>query len=162
MRFSVQTTSRGREPCRRWRFCDGTSPSSPSRSKVRRGLVVLVESIKLSEAQKRPDRAWLRLVHRAKDLFPSDVVYGRAHLTYSSSDVASTHAQSSTPVPPSFLPLCGRVPQLSSSQRPLVNLRCISHVFEFCRICPKERGIYLKCCCSYDSREALLQNWKDA
>lgn len=68
VKFSVQTTSRGRLPCRRWSFDKEAFEWSPAGSKVITGLVVLVESIKLSDAQNRPDRALLRVIQCAKAL----------------------------------------------------------------------------------------------
>lgn len=63
---------------------------------------------------------------------------------YSSSSFASTQAQSSTPVPPSFAPPQGLAPHLSASQRPKLNLRCNSLVFACCKIWPRLLGKYLK------------------
>ena len=65
---------------------------------------------------------------------------------YSSSVSASTHAHSSTPVPPSLAPFHGRCPQFSASQRPTLNLKCSSLVCACCKICPKDRGKYRKFC----------------
>lgn len=73
MRFSVQTTSLGRVPCRRYRFCDVVFDILLAGSKVILGLVVLVESMKLSEAQNRPERALFSVTHLANDLFSSQL-----------------------------------------------------------------------------------------
>lgn len=82
--------------------------------------------------------------------------------TYSSSDSASTQAQSSTPVPPSLAPPHGLAPQLSASHLPKLNLKCSSLVFAYCNICPKLLGKYLKFCCSKACKLVLLWKLKDA
>lgn len=68
VKFSVQTTSLGNVPCRRWRFDKEAFEWSPVGSKVTTGLVVRVESIKLSEAQNKPETALVRVVHLANAL----------------------------------------------------------------------------------------------
>ena len=68
VRFSVQTTSRGSVPCRRYRFSEEFFDILLAGSKVILGLVVLVESMKLSEAQNSPDRALFNVTHLANDL----------------------------------------------------------------------------------------------
>lgn len=163
VRFSVQTTSRGRVPCSRYDLSGGILRRWLAGSKVILGLVVRVESMKLSEAQNKPDKALFKVTHLANDLYRSQL--WRYHCTvhlYSSSESASIQAHSSTPVPPSFLPPHGLEPQLLSSHLPVLNLRWSSLVFACCRICPRDRGMYLKCCCSYDRKEALLRKLKDA
>ena len=82
--------------------------------------------------------------------------------THLSSVSASTQAQISTPVPPSFKPPHGLAPQLSASHLPVLNLKCNSRVFSCCKICPSDRGKYLKCCCSNELSEALLRKLNDA
>lgn len=69
VRFSVQTTSLGSVPCRRYRFSEDVFDILLTGSKVILGLVVLVESMKLSEAQNSPERALFRVTHLANDLF---------------------------------------------------------------------------------------------
>ena len=64
----MQTTSRGRVPWRRYRLSNDPLARSPVASKLILGLVVRVESMKLIDAQKRPDKAWFKVVHRANDL----------------------------------------------------------------------------------------------
>ena len=71
VRFSVQTTSLGSVPCKRYRFSEDVFDILLAGSKVILGLVVLVESMKLSEAQNRPERALFKVTHLANDL-PSD------------------------------------------------------------------------------------------
>ena len=66
VRFSVQTTSWGSVPWRRWRLEE--LPCWPSGSNDMTGRIVLVASIKLIEAQKRPDRALVSFNHRANAL----------------------------------------------------------------------------------------------
>lgn len=68
VKFSVQTTSRGKLPCNRCRLDKEAFEWSPAGSKVITGLVVRVESIKLSDAQNRPDNALFRVIHRANAL----------------------------------------------------------------------------------------------
>lgn len=68
VRFSVQTTSRGNVPWSRCRFDNEAFEWSPTGSNVVRGRVDRVESMKLSEAQKRPDNALFRVIHRANAL----------------------------------------------------------------------------------------------
>ena len=70
VRFSVQTTSRGRVPCSRYKSSLKLFGGSLVGSKVIFGLVVRVESMKLSEAQNKPERALLRVTHLANDLMP--------------------------------------------------------------------------------------------
>src|SRR4051812_47881655 len=100
------------------------------------GLVVLVESIKLREAQKRPDNAFVRVNHLPSALHKLAEVlkYMIQNTTYSSSVSASTQAHNSTPVPPSLEPPHGLAPQLSASHLPRLNLKCSSRVFACCRI----------------------------
>ena len=72
VKFSVQTTSRGKLPWRRWSLDKEMLEWSPVGLKAIMGLVVLVESIKLREAQNKPDKALLRVIHRANALvYPS-------------------------------------------------------------------------------------------
>lgn len=72
VKFSVQTTSRGKLPCRRCSLGKELLEWSPVGLKAITGLVVLVESMKLREAQNKPDRALLRVIHRANALdYPS-------------------------------------------------------------------------------------------
>ena len=68
VKFSVQTTSLGSVPCRRYRLSEDEFDTLLAGSKVNLGLVVLVESMKLSEAQNRPERALFSVTHLAKDL----------------------------------------------------------------------------------------------
>ena len=68
VKFSVQTTSRGSVPCNRYRSSSEALVPILEGSKVILGLVVRVESIKLSEAQNKPERALLSVTHLAKDL----------------------------------------------------------------------------------------------
>lgn len=63
VKFSVHTTSRGRTPCSKCIFASVAFGWSPSGRKDMTGRIVLVESIKLSEAQKRPDNALVRVSH---------------------------------------------------------------------------------------------------
>lgn len=128
VRFSVQTTSPGSTPCRRCRLPG--SAWSPTGSNVTAGRVVLVESMKFNEAQKRPERDCVRVIHFANALLDETMISHKfAHTisifeeTHSSSVAASIHAHSSTPVAPSLNPSQGRAPQLSSSHRPVVNRR---------------------------------------
>lgn len=81
---------------------------------------------------------------------------------HSSSLLASTHAHSSTPVPPSRAPFDGRSPQLSASHRPTLKRKWSSFACACCSIWPKERGKYAKFCCSYASWVSLLRKLKDA
>lgn len=125
VRFSVQTTSLGSVPCRRYRLSDEDSDILLAGSKVIRGLVVLVESTKFSEAQKRPERALFSVTHLANDLLshqsePFGVPF---FTTNSESESASIQAQSSTPVPPSLVPPHGLAPQPSASHLPVLNLK---------------------------------------
>ena len=66
VRFSVQTTSPGSVPCRRCRLLAGEW--SPAGSKETTGRVVRVESTKFIDAQKRPDRDWVKVIHFANAL----------------------------------------------------------------------------------------------
>ena len=68
VKFSVHTTSLGKVPCSRCRFESVEFEWSPAGRKDITGLVVLVESMKLSEAQKRPDSAFVRVNHRPSAL----------------------------------------------------------------------------------------------
>lgn len=130
VRFSVQTTSPGSVPCKRCSWLDGSW--SPAGSKEATGRVVRVESMKFNDAQKRPDRDWVRAIHFVNALKKSADVYlyhtNAPRSTYRSSFTASIHAHNSTPVPPSFAPFHGLEPQLSASHRPVVNRRCSSLV----------------------------------
>lgn len=63
VRFSVHTTSRGRVPCRRCKFDAVASAWSPSGWKDMTGRIVRVPSMKLREAQNRPDSAFVRVSH---------------------------------------------------------------------------------------------------
>lgn len=68
VRFSVQTGSRGNDP---WRRCSRDSVASewwPVGWKLKTGLIVRVASMKLSEAQNKPERAFVSVVHRANAL----------------------------------------------------------------------------------------------
>jgi hypothetical protein len=63
VKFSVQTTSLGNVPCNRCRF-ESVELAWPTAGwKDITGLVVLVESMKFSEAQKRPDSAFVNVNH---------------------------------------------------------------------------------------------------
>lgn len=66
VRFSVQTTSPGRVPCRRCNL--STLEWSPNGSKETTGRVVRVESTKFSEAQNKPERDCVRVIHLANAL----------------------------------------------------------------------------------------------
>ena len=124
VKFSVQTTSRGSVPCNRYMSSSEALKPILEGSKVILGLVVLVASMKLSEAQNRPERALLSVTHLAKDLQPNQLqLHFNVLFSHPASESALTHAQSSTPVPPSFAPPHGLAPQLSSSHLPVVNLR---------------------------------------
>lgn len=70
VKFSVQTTSRGRVPCNKYRSSEELLERSLAGSNVNWGLVVLVESTKLSEAQNNPERALFKVTHLANDLNP--------------------------------------------------------------------------------------------
>ena len=124
VRFSVHTTSRGRVPCSRYRLSVEALVPTLAGSKVIIGLVVRVESMKLREAQNKPERALFRVTHLANDL---DVLqlhsFIRLLYPYPASESASTQAHNSTPVPPSFVPPHGLAPQLSSSHLPVLNLK---------------------------------------
>lgn len=63
VRFSVHTTSRGSVPCSRCKFDATASGWSPSSWKDMLGRIVRVPSIKFSEAQNRPDNAFVRVSH---------------------------------------------------------------------------------------------------
>lgn len=63
VRFSVQTTSLGSVPCNKCRFEDAASEWSPSGWKDMTGRVVRVSSMKLREAQNRPERAFVKVNH---------------------------------------------------------------------------------------------------
>ena len=163
VKFSVQTTSRGKVPCNKYKSSRDLGNGLLVESNVILGLVVRVESMKLSEAQNSPERALFSVTHLANELSTvRRYNYHFSTIAYLSSDLASTQAHSSTPVPPSFVPPHGLAPQLSSSHLPVLNLKCNSFVLACCKIWPKDRGMYLKCCCSYDWREALLRKLKDA
>lgn len=75
VKFSVQTTSLGKVPCKRKRLSDEASVTLLAGSNVMRGLVVRVESMKLSEAQNRPERALLRVTHLANELPLSQSIF---------------------------------------------------------------------------------------
>lgn len=68
VRFSVQTTSRGRVPWSRCKYDKEAFEWSPVSSKDAAGRVVRVKSMKLSEAQNRPDRALFKVIHRSNAL----------------------------------------------------------------------------------------------
>lgn len=124
VRFSVQTTSLGSVPCRRYRLSDEDFDILLAGPKVIRGLVVLVESTKFSEAQKRPERALFSVTHLANDLLShQSESFGALSPTNSESESASIQAQSSTPVPPSLVPPHGLAPQPSASHLPVLNLK---------------------------------------
>lgn len=165
VKFSVQTTSPGRVPCKR---CSRSLVVewSPIGSKDTTGLDVRVESIKFREAQNSPERDWVRDIHFAKALNQNKSAFHkyRMHLliTHASSVAASIHAQSSTPVPPSLNPFHGLVPQLSASHLPVVKRRCSSRVFVCWRICPNDRGKYRKFCCSNANWDSLLLKLNEA
>lgn len=149
VKFSVQTTSRGRVPCSRRMFSRGVPQRSLVGSNVNSGLVVRVESMKLREAQNKPESALFRVTHLANDLSLSQRQQRSLFQSaYPASESASNQAHNSTPVPPSLMPPHGLDPQLSSSHLPVLNLRWSSFVFVCCSICPRDRGMYLKCCCS--------------
>jgi hypothetical protein len=60
VRFSVQTTSRGRVPCSNVRFELGSVwLYEPDGEKDNTGLIVLVESMKFNDAQNRPESAFV-------------------------------------------------------------------------------------------------------
>lgn len=63
VRFSVHTTSRGSVPCRRCKLDAVASAWSPSGWKDMTGRIVRVPSMKLREAQNRPDKAFVRVSH---------------------------------------------------------------------------------------------------
>jgi hypothetical protein len=63
VRFSVQTTSLGKTPWSRWVLARVAFGWSPSGRKDMRGRVVLVESMKLREAQNRPESALVNVNH---------------------------------------------------------------------------------------------------
>jgi hypothetical protein len=63
VKFSVHTTSRGNVPCNRCKFDNVVLAWPTAGWKDMTGLVVLVESIKFSEAQKRPESAFVRVNH---------------------------------------------------------------------------------------------------
>ena len=63
VRFSVQTTSRGSVPCSRCRVDATASEWSPSSWNDILGRIVRVPSMKFSEAQNRPDSAFVRVSH---------------------------------------------------------------------------------------------------
>lgn len=63
VKFSVQTTSCGSTPKRRCVFASVKLGWSPSGWKDMTGRVVRVPSIKLSDAQKRPERAFVNVSH---------------------------------------------------------------------------------------------------
>jgi hypothetical protein len=63
VRFSVQTTSCGREPCSSCKFGSMDAGWTPSGSKVLTGLIVRVESMKFRDAQKSPESAFVRANH---------------------------------------------------------------------------------------------------
>jgi len=61
VRFSVQTTSCGKLP---WSKCNPPDEEwLPSGENERTGRMVLVKSIKLMEAQKSPDKAFVNVSH---------------------------------------------------------------------------------------------------
>ena len=124
--------------------------------------MVRVESMKLREAQKRPESALVKVNHLPSALELSMKLLRKRGPAYSSSVSASTQAHSSTPVPPSFAPPHGLAPQLSASHRPKLNLKCNSLVFACCNICPSDRGKYLKFCSSKEDSVVLLWKLKDA
>jgi hypothetical protein len=68
VRFSVQTTSLGKVPCKRYRFDKVELEWSPLGINDMTGRMVRVESIKFKEAQKRPDNALVRINHRPSAL----------------------------------------------------------------------------------------------
>lgn len=68
VRFSVQTTSLGNVPWSRCRFCSEASLWLPRGSNDITGRVVRVESMKLREAQKRPESAFVRVSQRPSAL----------------------------------------------------------------------------------------------
>ena len=66
VRFSVQTTSPGSVPCNRYNPSDiGWSPVGSNETT---GRVVRVESMKFSDAQKRPDKDCVKVIHLADAL----------------------------------------------------------------------------------------------
>ncbi len=73
VRFSVQTGSRGSVPCKRCRRDNVLFEKSPVGSKDMTGRMVRVESMKLRDAQKRPESAFVRVVQRALALFIQDL-----------------------------------------------------------------------------------------
>jgi len=145
VRFSVQTTSPGRTPCKKW-SCWPIS-WSPVGEKESVGLVVRVESMKLIEAQNKPDSDWVRVDHLS---------------IASLSVVASIHAHSSTPVPPSLKPSHGRSPHNPASHLPVLKRRCSSFVCAWRSICPSERGKKRKFCASKAARLSLLRKSNEA
>lgn len=145
VKFSVHTTSCGNTPCRSRVLARVSLEWCPSGRNDNTGRIVFVSSMKFRLAQNSPDRALVRVNH-----LPSA----------SSSFVASSHAQSSTPCPPSFLPSHGRAPHVSVSQRPNVNLRCSSRVPANCRICASDRGNSLKFCASKSSTDVFERKSK--
>ena len=63
VKFSVHTTSLGSVPYNKCIFSAFPFGWSPSGLKDITGLVVRVSSMKFSEAQKRPERAFVRVSH---------------------------------------------------------------------------------------------------
>src|SRR5271169_2095808 len=68
VRFSVQTTSLGNVPCKRCKFGNIDSECAPAGANDITGRIVRVESIKLRDAQKRPDNALVKISHRLSAL----------------------------------------------------------------------------------------------
>lgn len=138
---------------------------TPSGSNDIAGRIVLVESMKFKDAQNNPDSAFVSVSHRAfaLSIYQPTILFcfGIVQI-YSSSDVDSTHAHSSTPVPPSLAPFHGLDPQFSSSHLPKLNRKCNSFVCACCKIWPSDRGKYLKFCWSKDREVELLLKLKDA
>jgi hypothetical protein len=74
VRFSVHTTSLGKVPCSRCRF-DSVEFACPAGWKDITGRVVRVESMKFSEAQNRPDSAFVKVNHRPSALSSFSLIF---------------------------------------------------------------------------------------
>ena len=121
VKFSVQTTSLGSVPCRRYRLSEDESGILLAGSNVIRGLVVLVESMKLSEAQNKPDRALFSVTHLANDLLSSQSQVTSSHLVCYLLLTQSPNLLLPKPTVPRLFPLLSFLPMAlrPSSQRPI-------------------------------------------
>ena len=68
VKFSVQTTSLGSVPCKRYKSSEDEFGMLLAGWNVILGVVVLVASMKLREAQNKPERALFSVTHLAYDL----------------------------------------------------------------------------------------------